>query len=324
MLPERTLRLLACPRDQRPLIPAVPSTLTCSEGHRYSIVEGIPILLRDDVEHTHWASVLSLESARLGAALDDWAAPAPQEGVHPFVQEAIGATGGNLYRSLIGRLPKYPIPDLPLDEGRGRTLVDIGCNWGRWTIAAARRGYRPIGIDPSLEALLAARAVCAQLGIEADFVIGDARHLPLRTASIDAAFSYSVIQHFSKADAAQAAAEVGRVLVPGGTALVQMPNAYGIRNLVQQARRRFREPRKFEVRYWSPPELRRTFERAVGPSRLSVDGFFSLNAQAAEADILPAHLRALVHTSEALARVADHVPPLVNAADSLWVRSKKP
>ena len=42
------------------------------------------------------------------------------------------------------------------------------------------------------------------------------------------------------------------------------------------------------------------------------------------ADILPVHLRALVHASAALARAADHIPPLVNAADSLWVRSSKP
>jgi SAM-dependent methyltransferase/uncharacterized protein YbaR (Trm112 family) len=330
VLSERTLRLLACPRDQRPLIPSAPSTplgagaaLTCGDGHRYPIVEGIPILLRDDVEQTHWAAILSLESARQGAALDDWAAPAPGEGVHPFVQESIGATGGNLYRSLIGRLPKYPIPDIPLEDGRGRTLVDIGCNWGRWTVAAARRGYRPIGVDPSLQALLAARAVCAQLGVEADFVIGDARHLPLRTASIDTAFSYSVIQHFAKTDAAHAAADIGRVLVPGGTSVVQMPNRYGVRCLVQQARRRFREPQKFEVRYWSPSELLRTFETGIGPSRLSVDGFFSLNAQPAEADILPPHLRALVHASAALARAADMLPPLLNVADSLWVRSSK-
>jgi SAM-dependent methyltransferase/uncharacterized protein YbaR (Trm112 family) len=330
VLSERTLRLLACPRDQRPLIPSEPAaplgattSLTCGEGHRYEIVEGIPILLRDDVEQTHWAAILSLEAARLRAALDDWAAPPPAEGVHPFVQESIGATGGNLYRSLIGRLPAYPIPDLPLDEGHGRTLVDIGCNWGRWTVAAARRGYRPIGIDPSLEALLAARAVCAQLGVDADFVIGDARHLPLRTASIDTAFSYSVIQHFSKSDASRAATDIGRVLVPGGTALVQMPNRYGVRCLVQQARRRFREPARFEVRYWSPSELRRTFEGAIGPSHLSVDGFFSLNAQPAEARLLPPHLRALVHSSAALARVADRVPPIVNAADSLWVTSSK-
>src|SRR4029077_17849571 len=94
VLSERTLRLLACPRDQRPLIPSGASTplgasaaLICSDGHRYPIVEGIPILLRDDVEQTHWAATLSLESARQAAALDNWAAPAPAEGVHPFVQK---------------------------------------------------------------------------------------------------------------------------------------------------------------------------------------------------------------------------------------------
>src|SRR5207247_995547 len=124
LLSQQTLRLLACPRDQRPLIPSEPSTRlgtsaapTCSEGHRYPIIEGIPILLRDDVAHTHWAANLSLESARQGSALDNWAAAPPAEGVHPFVQESIGGTGGNLYRSLIGRLPKYPIPDIPLEEG---------------------------------------------------------------------------------------------------------------------------------------------------------------------------------------------------------------
>ena len=297
--------------------------LTCSAGHRYPIIDGIPVLLREDVQHTHWAAILSLEAARQGAALDDWAAPAPSDGVHPFVQQSIGGTGGNLYKSLIGKLPKYPIPDIPLEEGRGRTLVDIGCNWGRWTIAAARRGYRPIGVDPSLQALLAARAVCAQLGVEADFVIGDARHLPIRTASVDTAFSYSVIQHFSKPDATRSVEEIGRVLVPGGQALVQMPNTFGLRCVIQQARRGFREPQKFEVRYWAPSELRRTFARSIGPSRLSVDGFFSLNAQLAEADILPLHLRALVHTSSALAQVARVVPPLTYAADSLWVASQR-
>src|SRR5258705_11882356 len=101
-------------------------------------------------------------------------------------------------------MPKDPNPEMPVEEGPGGTLVDIGCNWGRWTIAAARRGYRTIGVDPSLQALLAARAVCAQLGVEADFVIGDASHLPLRSASIDTAFSYSVIQHFSKPDTPRA------------------------------------------------------------------------------------------------------------------------
>lgn len=322
MLSAHALALLACPRDQQPLVPSGAS-LSCPHGHRYPVVEGIPVLLREDVPHTHWAALLSLDVARQGAVPEDWRAAAPADGVHPFVQESIGATGGNLYRSLIGRLPAYPIPRLPLPEGNGRTLVDIGCNWGRWTIAAARRGYRPIGVDPSLQALIAARAICEQLGVQADFVIGDARHLPLRTSSVDAAFSYSVLQHFSKPDAMRAAAEVSRVLVPGGVALVQMPNVYGVRSLVQQARRRFRQPQKFEVRYWSPSELRRSLGSAIGPTRLSADGFFSLNAQPAEAALLPVHLRALVHTSAALARIANRIPPLVNAADSIWVTSAK-
>ena len=322
MLSAHALGLLACPRDQQPLIPSG-SSLSCPQGHRYLTIEGIPVLLRDDVPQTHWAALLALDVARSGALPDDWRAAAHVDGVHPFVQESIGATGGNLYRSLIGRLPTYPIPDLPLSEGNGRTLVDVGCNWGRWTIAAARRGYRPIGVDPSLQAVIAARAVCEQLGIAADFVVGDARHLPLQSASVDAAFSYSVLQHFSKPDARRAAADISRMLVPGGIALVQMPNVYGLRSMIQQARRRFREPEKFEVRYWSPSELRQTFDSAIGPTHLSADGFFSLNAQPAEAALLPAHLRALVHTSAALARIANRVPPLVNAADSVWVRSAK-
>ncbi len=243
--------------------------------------------------------------------------------VHRFVQEAIGATGGNLYRSLIGRLTEYPVPELPLDAGSGRTLVDVGCGWGRWTIAAARRGYHAIGVDPYLESVIAARHVCAQLGVDADFVVGEARHLPLRTASLDAAFSYSVIQHFSKDDARRAVAEIGRVLLDEGRALVQMPNVFGVRCLFKQAKRGFREPRAFEVRYWRPGELRRMFEDAVGPSRLTVDGFFSLNAQPAEAKLLPLHYRALVHASAALARLANRVRPLVMIADSVYVTARR-
>ena len=322
MLRDRTRRLLACPVDRHPLIANGPS-LECSEGHRYPVIEGIPILLREDVDQTHWAAELALLAAKAGQALDDWAEPQPMDRVHRFVQEAIGGTGGNMYRPLIGRLTTYPVPDFPMETTTGETLLDIGCNWGRWSIAAARRGFHVIGIDPSLEALIPARHVCRQLGVEADFIVGDARHLPIGTGALDAAFSYSVIQHFSKDDARLTAAEIGRVLRPRGRALVQMPNSCGLRNIIQQARRRFRTPQAFEVRYWTPGELRRTFARAIGPARLSVDGFFSLNAQPAEAALLPARYRALVRVSSALTRLSRVVPPLLMVADSLYVAAER-
>ena len=64
-----------------------------------------------------------------------------------WVERSIVKTHGNLYR---GRpLNRYPIPAFPLGPGEGGSLLDIGCNWGRWTIAAAQAGYRVTGVDPS-------------------------------------------------------------------------------------------------------------------------------------------------------------------------------
>jgi hypothetical protein len=99
-----------------------------------------------------------------------------------------------------------------------------------------------------------------------------------------------------------------------------MPNAFGIRSLYHQARRGFREADRFDVRYWTPQALLRTFSREIGPSTLSIDGFFGLGIQPADVDLLPLHLRPVVHSSEFLRR---HAPFLLPVADSLYVRSVK-
>jgi hypothetical protein len=78
-------------------------------------------------------------------------------------------------------------------------------------------------------------------------------------------YSYSVLQHLSRADAEAAVAEMGRVLVDGGTAKVQMPTTLGVRCLFHQVKRGFRDGRGFEVRYWSLPALRRLFTRRDRP-----------------------------------------------------------
>ena len=59
---------------------------------------------------------------------------------HPRRQAAIEA----ILRDLAGRTG-------------GTRLLDIGCSWGRWSLAAAARGYDAVGIDPSLGAIMAAR-----------------------------------------------------------------------------------------------------------------------------------------------------------------------
>jgi SAM-dependent methyltransferase len=280
------------------------------------VLHGIPILLRRDVAQTHHVADHALNVDHDAVRADD-----DGPGFDPYVQEAIAATGGLMYLPLYRQLTEYPIPELRLASGDGRSLLDVGCNWGRWTIAAARAGYRAIGVDPSLEGVRAAQRAARRLGVEIDVVVGDARHLPFARGAFDTVFSYSVLQHLSKSDVATALSEAGRVLTPGGRVFIQMPNAWGVRSLFHQWKRGFRDARQFEVRYWTVGELRRTFGRLIGPASVSIDGFFSLNPQPAEAHLLPLRFRAVVAISETLRGTARAFPVLKYLADSLYVEA---
>jgi SAM-dependent methyltransferase len=303
---------LACPRD-RARLDGERGELVCAQGHRYTVAEGIPILLLEDEEPTHAACHVSLEGR------------APPEDPEALVQDAIAATCGNLYRHLVGNVTRYPIPELRLPEGGGRRFLEVGCNWGRWCVGAARLGYEVVGVDPSLLGIRAAKRVAERLGVEATYAVADARHLPFEDRSFDVVFSYSVFQHFTRDDALASFDEVGRVLRPGGVAMIQMANVWGARSLWNQLReRRFREPRElFDVRYWGPRELRGELERRIGPTEIVADGFFTLNPQMTDLGLFPWRYRAVVRTSEALRRASEHVRPLRYAADSLYARSRR-
>jgi len=316
------LELLVCPRDKQELRPER-DDLLCEQGHRYPVVEGVPIMLVSDVEQTHIEATRALAVAESGdtSSLRDFKL-GPNE-IDPFVRDSIGATNGGLYQHLVGTLKEYPIPRLRLPAGENKHFLEVGCNWGRWCIAAARLGYRPVGIDPSLKSIRAANRVARQLGIDAIYLVADGRYLPFRNQSFDQIFSYSVLQHLSKQNARVALAEIRRTLRTGGGALVQMPNVFGTRCLYHQIRRGFRQARDFEVRYWRPGELLTAFTEAIGPSELTVDGYFSLNVQPSDQHLLPARYRAIVHVSEELRRASDRVPFLARVADSLYVNARR-
>jgi hypothetical protein len=65
----------------------------------------------------------------------------------------------------------------------------------------------------------------------------------------------------------------------------------------------------------------RTFSSILGPSVVSADGFFSLNAQPSDADLLSPAQRQVVRVSSTLCRLSERVPPLAHLADSLMVES---
>jgi SAM-dependent methyltransferase/uncharacterized protein YbaR (Trm112 family) len=334
---------LVCPVHKLPL-QTRGEMLVCGSGDEYPIVESVPVLLVAEAQQTIGAAQKTLDLTRgqepkpaqpfdgppyfvdtLGCSEDEKQRIRRElatggTGVDPVVRYLVGATNGLLYKSVIGNLSSYPIPELRL-AGTGR-LLDIGCNWGRWCVAAARQGYRPVGIDPSLGAVLGARRVCEQLGVTAEFVVGDARYLPFAPGCFDVVFSYSVVQHFSKEDARRTLAEIGRVLRDRGISLIQMPNAFGIRSLQHQLRRGFRKPCSFEVRYWTIPEMKRAFTEAIGETHVSVDGYFGLGIQASDIDILPPLYRRIVSTSETLRRLSQRAHWMCYFADSVYAESR--
>ena len=312
------------------------SRLVSASKRVYPVVDGVPIMLPEDVEPTlggirasrsrfeddapwYLSSVLLSDEEkrgiqqliRHGSAVD------------PVAAYLVGATNGLAYVHLIGHLTRYPIPELQFAEGAGKTLLDVGCSWGRWCVAAAMRGYSPIGIDPSLGAVMAARRVAKQLKIQARFLVGDARHLPLRSDCIDAAFSYSVLQHFSISDVHQSVRHIGRVLKPGARSLIQMPTRFGIRCLINQAKRKFRAAKEFEVRYWSIKDLQVLFHDAIGETTIVAECYFGIGWQPSDSELMPAHLRTVIHTSEFIRRLSRTLPRLVSIADSVYVASNK-
>ncbi len=319
------LAKLACPVHHTPLTPDK-DQLACGHGCRYSVVHGIPVLLSpQSADFPHDVFGTTLTAIADGSAWTDYGNSAPDLGVKidPWVAEMVGATNSNLYKHLVGRLQRYPLPKPPFhDLSNKGTLLDIGCGWGRWALATALNGQQSIGIDPSLRSVLAAARVAKQLGVaeQTAFVVADARSLPFASDSLQRAYSYSVMQHFPKPATRQSLTSLNRVLVSGAASRIHLLNSWGLRSFQIQLMRGFRPARDFEVRYWRPTEMLTTFNDILGPSQLQADSFF-VQAQATDSDMLTPSGRNLVKLSTRLTSLAQRLPLLAHLADNLFINS---
>lgn len=333
--------------------PLTGSSLRCKEnflvnekGDIYNLVQGIPVLLTKK-KTTLWVAEASYISAfnktdeyhldTLGLSKNEIKELKNKviyhkknnlnDDIDPVVSYLIGATSGWMYSHLIGtKLKRIPIPKFRLPVSNNNALlIDIGCSWGRWSIAAALSGYKVIGIDPSLGAVLAASRISKTLGIDhlIQFIVGDATNLPIKNNVVDNYFSYSVLQHFSKKNFEIALNEASLVCKEEATLMVQMPNIFGIRSLYWLLRRKFRKPIGFEVRYYFPRELIKKVEANFGPTKLQIDGILGLGIQSSDYDLMPFQKKIIIIFSEFYRFVAKFITPLKFFADSLYVKSIK-
>ncbi|MEV5988551.1 class I SAM-dependent methyltransferase [Streptomyces sp. NPDC052051] len=115
----------------------------------------------------------------------------------------------NPSQELVGFLTSRP-------PGDGRTAVDLGCGTGSDVIELARQGYRATGFDLSPCAVEIATGRAAEQDVTAAFQVADVLALPLADGSVDLVVDRGCFHHLGDDDRARYAAEVGRVLKPGG------------------------------------------------------------------------------------------------------------
>ena len=76
-----------------------------------------------------------------------------------------------------------------LGDVDGLDVVELGCGTAYFSAWLAKRGARPVGVDPTPAQLATARAMQAEFGLEFPLVEGVGERVPLADASFDLALS---------------------------------------------------------------------------------------------------------------------------------------
>lgn len=101
---------------------------------------------------------------------------------------------------------------------RGARIADLGCGSGVFSTLLNQAGYDCVGLDISPRLVALARGKYPAV----TFVEGDVEHLPFLSGSFDGVLLSGIVHHLP--DPAQCAAEVFRVLRPGGRFVAFDPN----------------------------------------------------------------------------------------------------
>jgi SAM-dependent methyltransferase len=110
---------------------------------------------------------------------------------------------------------QIPEADLQvLGEVKGCDILELGCGAAQWSIALAKAGARPVGLDLSDRQLDHARRLLTEAGVDFPLVHASAEAVPFPDASFDIVFCDYGAMTF--ADPYITVPEAARLLRPGG------------------------------------------------------------------------------------------------------------
>jgi SAM-dependent methyltransferase len=201
--------------------------LTCTSGHRFPIVRGVPRFVSSDA----YTESFSYEWTRFRTTqLDSYTHRTD--------------TRDRLQASL----------NFPIEQLRGKLVLDAGCGMGRFAEVVHHHGGEYVGLDYSF-AVDAANANAGQLnGVH--FIQADLFHPPLADQTFDLVMSLGVLHHTP--DPRAAFASLTRTVKPGGQLTITV---YDAGNKVYVANSRFW--RRFTTRL--PKRILHVLSYAAGP-----------------------------------------------------------
>lgn len=111
---------------------------------------------------------------------------------------------------------------------QSKKILDLGSGKGSFLIEAARAGANPIGLELSEAYILETKRRAQQEGVDVEVVKGVAEKLPFENGSFEMINICEVVEHVE--DPQALLREVYRVLVPGGSAYISVPNRFGLKD----------------------------------------------------------------------------------------------
>lgn len=111
---------------------------------------------------------------------------------------------------------------------RSYRVLDLGAGKGNFLVEAANEGIAVAGIEYNPAYVEQARMLIKDSGFNVEIREGQGEALPYADGSFEFVNASEVIEHVR--DPLQVLREVYRVLVPGGSAYMSVPNRYGMRD----------------------------------------------------------------------------------------------
>jgi SAM-dependent methyltransferase len=182
-----------------------------------------------------------------------------RDGANPWTAEDFYAHGAETWSEIAPLWRGYA------GEPSG-TVLEIGCGAGRMSRQLAEAFDAIVALDVSQDQLDLARAAVAETSTPGRFRISTGDSLAADAGEANAVFSTHVFQHLPPKLAGELLTDCGRVLAPGGTAMLHLPipGSNGTGTYLSDVARRWRE--LAPVRAWGR-RIAHRLGRGVPPMR---------------------------------------------------------